>query len=55
MIESNIMPDISIIDIENAYIIEDNRMIFPKLYSVDKNHAIINDLITFLDGLDNDR
>ena len=49
MIESNIIPDISIIEIKNAFIIEDTRYIIPILYSVDKAHAIVNDLINFLD------
>ena len=51
MLESNSTPDISILEIENAYIIEDTRNIIPKVYQVNKNNVIINDLMKFLDGI----
>lgn len=52
MLETNIIPDISIVEIENAYIIEDSRMNVSKAITVHKNHKIINELIDFLDNFE---
>ena len=54
MYDSNYTPDISIQEIENAFIIEDNRAGITKLYSVNKKQNIINDLIYFLDEVEHD-